>query len=111
MRSSAVRDDRLDRVFHALADPTRRRLVRRLAKAPATVGELAAPFDMSLVAVSKHIRVLEAAELVVRTVRGRTHTCALAAGRLREATDWLDAYREFWEGTLASLARYVEPAR
>jgi len=66
---------------------------------------------MSLPAVSKHIRVLERARLVVRTVDGRTHTCALAAERLREVTTWLDTYRAFWDEVLASLAAYAEDRR
>jgi DNA-binding transcriptional ArsR family regulator len=108
MTSSAARDDRLDDLFGALADRTRRRLVARLARSPATIGELAEPFAMSLPAVSKHIRVLERAGLVVRTVAGRVHTCVLAGEPLRDAAAWLDHYREFWDDTLASLARFVE---
>ena len=99
---------RLDRVFGALADPTRRRLVARLARAPATIGELAEPFAMSLPAVSKHVRVLERAGLVERTITGRVHTCALAGEPMREAAVWLDRYRGFWDDTLASLAEFVE---
>src|SRR5262245_23378051 len=101
-------NDRLDQLFGALSDRTRRRLVARLARAPASIGELAEPFDMSLVAVSKHVRVLERAGLVRRTVDGRVHTCSLDARRLRDATAWLDRYRAFWDESLASLAAYVE---
>jgi len=95
-------------VFGALADPTRRRLVARLARAPATIGELAEPFAMSLPAVSKHVRVLERAGLVERTIAGRVHTCALAGEPMRDAVVWLDRYRAFWDDTLASLAEFVE---
>jgi DNA-binding transcriptional ArsR family regulator len=111
VRSSAARDDRLDALFAALADPTRRRLLRRLARSPASISELSKPFAMSLPAVSKHIRVLERAGLVERSVHGRVHTCALDAARLREATAWLDRYRTFWDDTLASLAAFAGRAR
>jgi DNA-binding transcriptional ArsR family regulator len=95
-------------VFGALADRTRRRLIARLARAPAMISELAAPFDMSLPAVSKHIRVLERAGLVRRTVDGRVHHCALHGKTLRSAAGWLDDYRVFWDDTLAALAAFVE---
>src|SRR5688572_8231404 len=104
----AAPDETLDRVFHALGDRTRRALLARLAAGPATVTELAAPFDMSLPAVSKHIRVLEAAGLVERTIEGRVHRCALDAAPLRDAVEWLAAYRTFWTGTLDALAAFVE---
>jgi DNA-binding transcriptional ArsR family regulator len=100
--------DRLDLVFSALSDRTRRKLVARLADGEASIGELAAPFDMSLVAVSKHVRVLERAGLVKRTIDGRVHRCALSAHRLREANAWLERYRVFWDDTLARLAEFVE---
>jgi DNA-binding transcriptional ArsR family regulator len=103
--------DTLSRTFSALADPTRRAILARLATGAATVGEIAEPFDMSLPAVSKHIRVLESAGLVVRTIEGRIHTCALDGGQLRGAAAWLDHYRAFWDDTLASLAAYAERAR
>src|SRR5262245_12191877 len=108
VKSSAARDDRLDDLFGALADRTRRRLVARLARSPATICELAAPFDMSLPAVSKHIRVLERAGLVRRTIEGRVHTCALDGATLRDAAVWLDRYRTFWDDTLAALAALAE---
>ncbi len=101
-------DDRLDDVFHALADRTRRALLARLAHGPAPVGELAAPFDMSLPAVSKHLRVLEQAGLVSREKDGRVHRCSLAAEPLREVEQWLASYRTFWDETLEALARFVE---
>jgi DNA-binding transcriptional ArsR family regulator len=95
--------ERLDRVFRALADRTRRALLARLARGPAPIGELARPFDMSFAAVSKHLRVLEDAKLVERTIDGRVHRCALDAGPLRDADAWLAHYREYWDGTLSSL--------
>ena len=101
-------DERLDLVFSALGDRTRRRLIQRLAREPATITELAEPFEMSLPAVSKHVRVLERAGLVKRAIDGRIHRCSLDARRLREATAWLDDYRMFWDETLAKLAAFVE---
>jgi DNA-binding transcriptional ArsR family regulator len=103
-------DDRLDRVFRALGDRTRRRLLATLARRPMMVTELAAPFAMSLPAVSRHIRVLETAGLVSRTVDGRVHQCSLDAAPLKSAEAWLGYYRQFWEGSLESLARLVEEA-
>jgi DNA-binding transcriptional ArsR family regulator len=101
-------DARLDRVFHALADRTRRALLARLSGGPAKVTELAAPFAMSLPAVSKHLQVLESAKLIERAVDGRVHRCSLAPEPLREAERWLDYYRGFWHERLDALARYVE---
>jgi DNA-binding transcriptional ArsR family regulator len=101
-------DERLDRIFHALANPTRRAMLRRLASGPAKVTELAAPFDMSLPSASKNLKVLEAAGLISREVTGRVHTCMLDPETLREADAWMNFYRAFWSGTLESLAAYVE---
>jgi DNA-binding transcriptional ArsR family regulator len=105
MRST---EDRLDQLFGALSDRTRRKMVARLAKAPATIGELAEPFAMSLPAVSKHVRVLERARLVRRTIDGRIHRCALDRRRLREANAWLERYTAFWDETLDALAAFAE---
>ncbi len=85
----------LDRTFAALADPTRRTIVRALTAGPRTVGELAAPLPMSLVAASKHITVLERAGLVSRTRAGRTQVCRLDGAALRDASAWLDEYRQW----------------
>ena len=101
----------LDRIFQALGNRTRRALLARLADGPQTVTVLAAPFRMSLPAVSRHIRVLEETGLLARTVAGRLHSCSLDAAPLRDADRWLAHYRPFWEGTLRSLAAYVEHAR
>lgn len=100
----------LDAVFHALADPTRRAMLRRLSESQASVGELAEPFmkppsAMSLAAASKHIKVLEQAGLVDRTVQGRTHYCRLNAGPLSEVTEWLRYYERFWSERLDDLER------
>jgi DNA-binding transcriptional ArsR family regulator len=105
MRST---EDRLDHLFGALSDRTRRKMVARLARAPATIGELAEPFAMSLPAVSKHVRVLERAGLVRRTIEGRIHRCALERKRLRDVNEWIERYTEFWDGTLDALAAFVE---
>ena len=107
-RKRASADDRLDAVFHALGDRTRRALLARLASRPARITELARPFDMSLPAVSRHIRVLESAGLIARSVDGRVHQCSLAAAPMKTAEAWLDRYRRFWEGSLDALARLVE---
>jgi DNA-binding transcriptional ArsR family regulator len=100
--------DRLDAAFQALGDRTRRALLARLAIGPAMVTELARPFDMSLPAVSRHIRVLESAGLIARSVDGRVHRCSLAAGPLQSVEAWLSRYRRFWEANLDALARFVE---
>ncbi len=114
MRSSAKKEPSaasLDLVFHALSDSTRRNMLRRLAGGPARVTELAQPYRMSLPAASKHIRVLERARLIQRTIDGRNHLCALSARPLRDAEVWLNGYRQFWEQTVEALARYVEGNR
>jgi DNA-binding transcriptional ArsR family regulator len=108
MPSSTASEDRLDLVFHALADRTRRALLSRLARGPARVTDLAQPFAMSLPAVSKHLKVLEAASLIDRDIDGRVHRCALAPAPLRDIERWLEHYRGFWEGRLEALARFVE---
>lgn len=101
-------EDRLDRVFHALANRTRRAMLRRLAAGPAPITALAAPFDMSFPSVSKHLRVLEAAGLVARTVDGRVHRCRFEAAPLAGVEDWLAYYRGFWDETLDALAEFAE---
>ena len=97
----------LTRVFSAVADPTRRAILRTLAEHPATITEIAKPFPVSLNAVSKHVMVLERAGLVRREVRGREHLCSLESRPLRDATAWLDHYRRFWDVRLDALERYV----
>jgi DNA-binding transcriptional ArsR family regulator len=93
----------LDAIFHALGDATRRSMLRDLSRGERTVGELAQPFDMSLAAASKHIKALERAGLVRRTVRGRTHLCRLEAGPLRDAHAWTGFYEKFWSSRLDVL--------
>jgi len=101
----------LDAAFAALSDPTRRAIVARLAKSPATAGELAAPFDMSLPAVSKHLRVLEGAGLLARQVEGRTHRMTLRPETLKAANDWLEFHLKFWEMRLDALGRFLDETK
>jgi DNA-binding transcriptional ArsR family regulator len=98
----------LDTIFHALGDATRRRMLADLAETERSVGELAAPFDMSLAAASKHIRVLESAGLIRREIRGRTHICRLDPGPLADAGQWLAFYERFWTERLDVLARLLD---
>ncbi len=98
----------LDLVFHALSDRTRRAMVARLAEGERSIGDLAQPFAMSLAGASKHVKVLEEAGLVRRSVQGSTHICRLEAMRLAEADEWLRRYERFWSGSLDRLAAYAE---
>jgi DNA-binding transcriptional ArsR family regulator len=101
-------EPRLDRIFFALSDPTRRAIVGRLAARPSTVGELAEPFSISAPAVSKHMKILEGAGLISRQVEGRRHHCTLNPQALGEAQDWLSYYRDFWEARLDELESFLE---
>ncbi len=102
--SSKRHDSRLlDDVFRALADPTRRAMLSGLAAGPRTVGELAAPFDISLAGASKHIQVLERAGLVQREVQGRMHVCRLDARPLHAGAEWIRHYERFWNSRLDAL--------
>jgi DNA-binding transcriptional ArsR family regulator len=111
MDTATFADDRLDTVFHALANRTRRALLKRLSTGAAKVTDLAEPFGMSLNAISKHLLVLEGAGLIRRTVNGRVHICALEAGPMAPAEAWLSAYERYWTGQLDSLAAFVEDAK
>lgn len=97
----------LDRVFHALGDPTRRGMLASLALGEKSVGALAEPFAMSFAGASKHVKVLEDAGLIRRKVRGRTHICRLEPGPLASATEWLRHYEQFWTGRLDALERLL----
>lgn len=99
---------RLDAVFHALSDPTRRTMLRELAEGPRTVGQLAAPFEISLAGASKHIRMLERAGLIQREVQGRVHTCRLDARPLHAGAEWLRHYERFWNRKLDVLQAILE---
>lgn len=98
----------LDSVFSALADPTRRAILARLATGHSSVGELAEPFDISLPAISRHLRVLRNAGLITRHKDGRVRRCTLDAAPLQAASNWIESYRQFWEGQFDSLAEYLE---
>ncbi|MFK8034660.1 MAG: ArsR/SmtB family transcription factor [Hyphomicrobiales bacterium] len=106
--SIALEDSNLDRVFHALADGTRRNIIARLSQGNGTVSALAEPFDMSLNAVSKHLKVLEGAQLIDREIIGRTSVCSLKADVLQDAMSWIDQYSAFWGGTLDSLEEHMD---
>ncbi len=98
---------RLDTIFHALGDATRRRMLRDLARGERSVTQLAQPFDISLAAASKHIKALENAGLIRREVRGRTHLCRLEPGPLASAHEWLGFYERFWTSRLDVLERLL----
>jgi len=98
----------LDRTFAALADPTRRQILAHLARGDRRVTDLARPHDMSLPAVSKHLRVLEKAGLLRRRRCGRVHEMQLNAEPLKKTAQWIEEYRKFWEGSLDRLAAYLE---
>ena len=97
----------LDRTFAALADPTRRAILSRLAQGETSVSRLADPFDISLPAMLKHLRALENAGLIARAKAGRVSSCRLIAGPLMDAAEWIAHYRRFWERQLDALARHL----
>ena len=99
--------DRLSMVFSALADPTRRAILARLADGEATVNQLAAPFPMSLQAVSKHLKVLEQAGLITRGKDAQWRPCRLEAAPLREISEWAERYRQFWDERYDRLDSYL----
>lgn len=99
--------EQLNATFSALSDPTRRSILVRLASGEATVTELAEPFEMSLPAVSKHLKVLERAGLITRGRHAQWRPCRLDAEPLREVADWVEQYRRFWEGSLDRLDDYL----
>ena len=103
-----IKSQKLDRTFQALADPTRRAILARVAGGERNVTELAEPFDMSLAAVSKHLKVLERAGLVARAREGRVHNLRLEAGPLKEAAMWIAFYQQFWTGQLDSLGEFLK---
>ena len=102
-----IETDRLSTTFAALADPTRRAILARLATGDATVTELAAPFDISLPAVSKHLKVLQRAGLVEQGRQAQWRPCSLRAERLRDVADWVGAYRRHWEESFERLDTYL----
>lgn len=100
--------DRLSVIFAALADPTRRAILAHLAKGEASVTELAKPFKMSLPAISKHLKVLERAGLITRGREAQWRPCQIEAEPLKDAADWLEQYRHFWEESLDRLEDYLQ---
>jgi DNA-binding transcriptional ArsR family regulator len=100
--------DHLSATFSALADPTRRAILARLAEGEATVNELAKPFDISLPAVSRHLKVLERARLISRGREAQWRPCKLDARSLKAVDDWLSIYRRFWEESFDRMAAYIE---
>jgi DNA-binding transcriptional ArsR family regulator len=98
----------LDSAYAALSDPTRRAILARLARGEATVGEIAAPFPISGPAISRHLKVLEQADLIARTRRGQQLVCRLNPQGLKSAQDWLEEMRTFWEGALDRLDAHLK---
>lgn len=102
-----MQTDHLSATFAALADPTRRAILARLARGEASVNELAKPFDMSLPAVSKHLKVLEHAGLITRSREAQSRPCKIAPDAMKDAAAWLEHYRRFWTASLDRLDDYV----
>ena len=100
--------DHLSQVFAALADPTRRAILARLSKGEASVNEIAEPFDITLPAVSKHLKVLEKAGLIERTREAQYRPCRLQAAPLRDAAHWIEHYRQYWEESFDRLDAYLK---
>lgn len=108
MTTVADHEQELDATFHALADPTRRAILARLAQGEATVNELAEPFAISLPAISRHLKVLERAGLITRGKDAQFRPCRLEPDALRDAHGWIDAYRAHWEERFDRLATYLD---
>jgi DNA-binding transcriptional ArsR family regulator len=100
--------DRLSVIFSALADPTRRAILARLSEGDATVSELAEPFDISLPAISRHLKVLESAGLISRSRTAQWRSSSLQAAPLRDATEWMERYRKFWDESLDRLDAHLK---
>jgi DNA-binding transcriptional ArsR family regulator len=105
--NTTLRLDPLSSTLFALADPTRRGLLARLANGEATVTELAMPYDMSVAAISKHLKVLESAGLISRSREAQWRPCRIEAGPLRDVFEWLESYQRFWDRSLDSLAEHL----
>jgi DNA-binding transcriptional ArsR family regulator len=103
-----MNDQELDRAFVALGDPVRRAIIARLSRCPATVGELAEPFAMSLPAVSKHLKVLERAGLITRGREAQWRPCRIEPGPLKDVAGWLEHYRRFWDESFDRLDEYLQ---
>jgi DNA-binding transcriptional ArsR family regulator len=94
--------------LHALSDPTRRSILERLGRGPATIGQLAEPFGLTLNGLKKHVGILEDVDLVITNKVGRARECRLGPAQLQEATDWIEDYRRMWEARLDRFGEYVE---
>ncbi len=101
----------LDRTFAAVSDPSRREILDRLSRGPASISELAQPLGLSLPGLMKHVRILEEADLVRTEKKGRTRQCTLGAARLDDAAEWIERYRERWEKRLDRLETYIDDRR
>ena len=108
MHRSVQHNQTLDRTFFALSDPTRRSILERLARGPATLGQLAEPFGLTLNGVKKHVGILETVDLVITAKVGRARECRLGPAQLEDATGWIDDYRHAWERRLDRFGAYVE---
>jgi DNA-binding transcriptional ArsR family regulator len=108
VHQSVQRDATLDRTFFALADPTRRGILERLGHGPATIGQLAEPFGLTLNGVKKHVGILEDVDLVITAKVGRARECRLGPAQLEDATGWIDDYRRTWQRRLDRFGSYVE---
>jgi DNA-binding transcriptional ArsR family regulator len=106
--TTSTTDDKLSATLFALADPTRRAILARLAEGECSVTELAAPFDMSMPAISKHLRVLEKAGLIVQRREAQWRPCRIEGGPLKAVADWAEQYRHIWEERLERLDSYLE---
>lgn len=104
----SLKENQLSVTFAALADPTRRAILAHLAKGEASVTELAQPFEMSLPAISKHLKVLERAGLITRSREAQWRPCRLEAEPLKEASNWIEQYRQFWEQSFDRLEEYLQ---
>jgi DNA-binding transcriptional ArsR family regulator len=111
MTRAEAQTKNLDLLFGAVADATRRSMLERLRQGPLTVTELAQPCAMSLNAVSKHVKTLERAGLIRRTIRGREHSCELDAARFGEAVEWMSYYTGFWNARAAALEKHLSEKR
>jgi len=111
MHRSVQHNVTLDRTFFALSDPTRRSILERLARGPATIGQLAEPFGLTLNGVKKHVGILETVDLVITAKVGRARECRLGPAQLDDATGWIELYRRAWEGRLDRFGAYVEERR
>ena len=108
VHQSVQHSQTLDRTFFALSDPTRRSILERLARGPATIGELAVPFGLTLNGLKKHVGILETVDLVITKKVGRARECRLGPAHLEDATSWIDGYRRVWERRLDRFGAYVE---